>query len=322
MKLGIIVVYLVPEDNEQLLDLHLSQIEKNTDVPYVIYAGANRLAYRFREKLANQPKVKICELPETDLRGKFEHAFYLDRLVAEAVQDGASHICTLHLDSFPIRPAWATDLAALLVGNCVLVGFLRDDRYDRAPMTACMMFTREFYLSHRPTFLPSDEILASAEYHRYSKLWRNFGDSGVGYGFKIFSEGLVWIPLTRTDGGTGGHSFGIFGDVVFHLGGVVYLKRHGSGSRVLSPTRFTIALEQRLGRLLRTLIPRALWVRLRRQLPQKFVQDFSIGRMKNWESELAADPEGFLRSLRDGSITAHAGEIHMSGSASSGNQAK
>jgi hypothetical protein len=294
MKLGITVVYLVSEEDEGLLDLHLSQIEKNTEVPYRIYAAANRLAARFRNKLESQPKVKICELPETELRGSLEHAFYLDRL-------GATHVCTLHLDSFPVRPAWAMELAARLTGDCVLAGLLRDARYDRKPMTAFMMFTQEFYLSHRPTFLLSEKVLTSPEYHRYSKLWRNGADSGVGYGFKIFSEGLTWIALTRTDKGPGGHSFGIFGDVVFHLGGAVYVKQGDDATTAPPSIRLAIKVDRRLGHLLRAVVPRALWVRLSRPfLRSQFIRDFSIWRLRSRESELAADPDGFLQLLRTG----------------------
>jgi hypothetical protein len=37
MKLGIVTVYFVKGENKQLLDLHLSQIERYTDVLYTTY---------------------------------------------------------------------------------------------------------------------------------------------------------------------------------------------------------------------------------------------------------------------------------------------
>ena len=106
MKLGILVVYLVAEEDERLLEIHLSQIEKTTSVPFRIYAAANRLLPRLRERIENLPYVSIYEFPTTTLRGSHEHAYYLDRLAETAVADGASHICTLHVDSFPVCAGW------------------------------------------------------------------------------------------------------------------------------------------------------------------------------------------------------------------------
>jgi len=301
MKLAITVVYLVPEGSAELLDIHLSQIEKHTDVPYLIYAATNRLASRFRDKLKRRATVRICELPDTGLRGPDEHAFYQERLVAKAIEDGATHVCTLHLDSFPIRTGWAVDLAARLTGNCVLAGLVRDELFDRKPNTAFMLFTREFYLAHRPAFLLADEVFDSEPYREYSRLWRHEQASGVGYGFKMFLEGLTWIPLCRTDKGPGGHSFGIFGDVVFHLGGAVHVGGEARSPELQAPAnQLAVAFDRRLGRVIRALIPRKLWVRLVGLFPRRFLERFSVLRMKNRESELAADPDGFLQRLRTG----------------------
>src|ERR1700730_4179926 len=163
MKLGILVVYLVAEDNEQLLEMHLSQMEKNTRVPFCIYAAANRLQPRFRERIERLPYIKICPIPDTDLRGRDEHPYYLEWLVKAAVLDEATHICTFHVDSFPVQAGWAEEVAAKLCGDCVLVAIQRDKETDRKPVTEFMMFTREFYLAHRPTFRIAEHLNASAD---------------------------------------------------------------------------------------------------------------------------------------------------------------
>ena len=43
MKLGLAVVYLVRDDSEPLLRIHLGRIRRHTTVPYVIYGVPLRL---------------------------------------------------------------------------------------------------------------------------------------------------------------------------------------------------------------------------------------------------------------------------------------
>jgi hypothetical protein len=297
MKLGIVVVYLVADDDDKrLLELHLSRIEQNTPEPYVIYAAASRLAAPLRLWLARRPNVKICDFSATELRGSLEHSFYLDRLVAAAVGDGATHVSTLHLDSFPIRSGWATELAAKLRGRCVLSGLLRDPRYDCKPLTAFTLFTREFYLAHRPTFLLPPEVLDSPAYHRYAKACPHVADSGLGYGFKIFTENLSWLPLDRSDGDADGSGFGIFGDLLFHLGGAIYWPRTaGAKSPSLSIT-MTGCLEH-LGRLAEAMLSRVVWDRICRAAPWTLRREVGGIVMTARKARLLADPDAFLRHL-------------------------
>ena len=221
MRLGVVVVYLVSERNEKLLDLHLSQIEKHTQVPYVICGSANRLLPELRRKLEQHPKVKICECPTSDLRSSEEHAFYLDQLIRIALEDGVSHIAILHVDSFPIRSGWAKELAGKLSASCVLAAIMRDEDFDQKPLTACLFFHRDFYLKYRPTFLLSDEELSSPAYRRYRQEFNHLPDSGVGYGFKLYTEGLSWHPLSKSSEGRSVFG-GVYGDLIFHLGGAAW----------------------------------------------------------------------------------------------------
>ena len=67
MKLGIIVVYLVDEDNEKLLELHLKKIKENTTSPYTVYAGINMLLPQFVNKLKQYNFVKPYNVPKLHL---------------------------------------------------------------------------------------------------------------------------------------------------------------------------------------------------------------------------------------------------------------
>ena len=106
MQLGIVVVYQASMEHAELFNIHLNQIDRCTDVPYTIYAAANRSTPEIRALLADRPRVRICNCPSTDLRGLWEHSFYLEELVKTAVEDGVTHIAVLHMDSFPILPGW------------------------------------------------------------------------------------------------------------------------------------------------------------------------------------------------------------------------
>ncbi|MGA2211811.1 MAG: hypothetical protein ABSH31_00945 [Bryobacteraceae bacterium] len=310
MKLGILVVYLVAEEDERLLDIHLSQIEKTTSVPFRIYAAANRLQPRFREKIESLPYLSICQFPTTSLRGSAEHAYYLDRLVEVAVADGASFICTFHVDSFPVCSGWAEKITAELRGDCVLAGVERDGRKDKKPSTEFMLFTREFYLEHRPAFRLTENELASLEYQRYRMGCPHYyADSGVGYGFKIWARGLSWFPLQRVDRDrerdreyyvTGA----VYEDLIFHLGGTVQdrrLRQDLSSYKARAAMRL-LSMARALGT---AVVPSGLWRRINRVTTIQRVAESYWTRPRraleflDTRSALLADLEQLLRRLRD-----------------------
>jgi hypothetical protein len=296
MKLAIAAVYLaVDRLDERLLEVHLNQIEKNTSEPYLLYAAANRLPVALRQALARHPNVKVLDLPATGLRGNGENAFYLELLVETAIGEGATHVCTLHMDSFPVRPGWATKLAGQLTGDVVLAGMERDPYRDKKPLTAFLLFTREFYLAYRPTFSLPAESLGTPEYHRYAQSHPHIPDSGTGYGFTVFREGLSWYPLARTDRGPDGWGFGIFGNLIFHLGGAQWFPMQDALAQ-RRPNPWMPWLE-RLGRVASLVLPGGLRSRIGELAPWAWQQDLGSRRTANRKSALVASPEAFLRNL-------------------------
>jgi hypothetical protein len=312
MKLGILVVYLVAEEDERLLEIHLSQIEKTTSVPFRIYAAANRLLPRFREKIERLSYVSICQIPTTKLRDSFEHAHYLDRLVEIAVADGATFICTFHVDSFPVCAGWVEKIAAEMREDCVLAGVERDERKDRKPVTEFMIFTREFYVAHRPTFRLTESEMASSEYPKYLANCPHTPDSGLGYGFKLWSQGLSWFPLKRLHNDRAPSTGGLYGDLIFHLGGMV--RNRSARKDVTSPKISAAHLLSLFRAFGRAVVPSKLWRRFNRMNAiqrwaeahwarplrgRVFLETGDAVLFRETRDALLADPEEFLHRLRD-----------------------
>lgn len=296
MKLGIVVVYLVDGRNEKLLDLHLNRIEKETDVPFTIYASANRLQPEFRKKLDLHPRVKVCDIPTTPLRGAAEHSFYLDRLVRNAVAEEVTHVVVLHVDSFPVRSGWAVQLAEKLSGSCVLSAIMPDADHYHMPSTACLMFGRDFFLKYQPTFLLSETELASAAYKKYSQEFKHPStDSGVGYGFKVYAEGLSWYPLRRSRGEADYSYGGIYDELIFHLGGAAWVLKGNAVDKknIFRQPRF-VSFLSRVREAIRPLVPGSLKKYL--ALPvNRLIMKPMLERIR---TQLLEDPESYLNSLQ------------------------
>ena len=308
MKLGIVVVYLIKKENEGLLDLHLRQIERHTDVPYTIYGSVNRLLPEFRARVEHHPKVKICECPTTPLRSDEEQVFYLEHLVREAVEDGCSHIVALHVDSFPIRSRWAEVLAGKLSETCVFAA----PYYGN--YTACLFFQRDFYLKYQPTFRLSEAELSSEKYREFCKKFDHIPHAGVGYFFKAYSEGLDWHPLLESNKGNAHFVFisSIYDDLIFHLNAAAY-----SENEPVENTRFIRArkwgwryfwvhvlriillskIQQKLLGAKKLMIPRHLigqgWKHMGYPMFYKPIHWHEI-------KQLLEDPESYLNYLRTG----------------------
>jgi len=297
MRLGIAVVYMVLPGEEELIDLHLCQIERCTRVPFTLYAAANRLPTDLRDRLAAKPYVRVCSIPTTELRGSLEHAYYLERLIAKAIEDNATHVVTLHVDSFPIRSSWASELAAKLSYNYALAAIIRDELRDPKPMTACLFFPREFYVRYQPKLILPRKAMHSAVGRAYVRHLTAPNESGTGYGFLVFKENLQWFPLRRTNLREDHYYFGsIHEDLVFHLGSAVSESRGFPGAREhlwlrLVRQKMSVLLPRRTKKLLKVLIPQRILV------PESPAHRHAYSTVRE---ALIADPEGYLQYLQTG----------------------
>jgi hypothetical protein len=249
--------------------------------------------------------VRICDLPPTGAHGPAEHTHYLDLLLLEAVHDGATHIATLHVDSFPVRDGWAEDLAARLDSETPFAAAVRDGRVDIKPFTAAILARADFLERHRPTLLVSGEAMATRPYRRYRHAFPHHPDSGVGWGFTAWREGLDWLPLRRSNRGQDHTHFGtIHGDTFFHLGAASWVRKDFPGS--LAPTA-VLRWRARLVPAFRRLLPPAARERLKdaiaRRLPlldNERTYSANEEAFVSVKEGLLADPEGYLRFLRSG----------------------
>lgn len=306
MRLAIAVTYIVHEDHGALLDLHLARIARHTSVPWTIYGSVTRLHPRFRDVLERVPGARLFELPATEARGTAEHASYLEVLIARAIDDGATHVAILHVDSFPVVDGWAERLA----------GTIRDDVVFATAdcvTTACLLFPREFYLEHRPRLLGPAEGEEGEDWKRYLREVRPVQHSGIGYGFAAHRAGLRWYAMQqpRTKDRAAGPR--LFDEMIVHVEGALRLSDYKApagpllqrvGHRpaaLLADTGRTLIQRARrltpawLRPVVRRLVPRTVDERLFD--PQRRIQGSAMAADLE---RLLADPDAFLGSLGSG----------------------
>jgi hypothetical protein len=306
VKLGIVVVYYIKDENEALLKLHLAQIEKHTTVPYTIYASVNRLESRFLPILAGRKDLKICDCPTTELRSDNEQIYYLEHLIGEAIKDDATHIATLHVDSFPLRSDWVQTLADRLSDTCVFAV----PYYGN--YTSCLFFEAAFYRKHRPKFVLTHEEYSSKEYQRFCKRFAHIPHAGVGFFWKAYRENLIWFPLTESKKRSTRYVFhsNIYNDIIFHLNAAAWsenvpvdnmrcmdLRKWLFSYFWASIFRFILLtkIQQRALGLKRLIIPRKIISWGWRHIGNPF---FYKPVNRHERDRLLEDPEAYLKSLQ------------------------
>jgi hypothetical protein len=219
---------MISEENEQLLQVHLDFLARHTTVPYTIYAVVKSPTRpEIRKSLEQNPRIRIFNIPKPRSgvpaqQVSYEHSIYLRKLTDIAVEDDITHLAVLHADSFPIKP-WVEELAAKLNDKCPVAAIMRLEDHDRKPHCSGMFFSKAFYALYQPTFRLSPKIMDTELYRRYRESHNNeiIGDTGVGFGYRLWLENLNWCPLIRSNKVDDGTMGGIYGDLLYHLGGAV-----------------------------------------------------------------------------------------------------
>jgi hypothetical protein len=306
VKLGIVVVYLVSDRMGPLLDLHLRKIEECTDVPYTIYGSVNRLQSKYRRTLKRRPNVQLFEISpayeEAEESRKYvkgmpgraiatENGYYFDRLVDLALADGVTHLCTLHVDSFPVRPGWVGHLLETAGDSVPVVAMLRAENGDTMlPMPACLFCTREFVEATKPRFTITPETEALPDWPPFLERYGGEFDTGFGYAFALHRHGMRFAPLRRSNLHDDHYLFaGVYGDAVFHLGAAA---RVDAGARVVFRGAWRGEGQTREYAAARTDADR-----------QKVIEASHFENRRTFEriwEKLVRDPDAYIESLREG----------------------
>ncbi|MFM7061254.1 MAG: hypothetical protein ACKOZL_08735 [Actinomycetes bacterium] len=302
-RLGILVVYFLKDDEDiPLLTLHLDRIERHTKVPYTIYAVANRVTARARSIIGARPNVRICDVPTTPLRASREHGYYLDTLLPIALADGVSHICTLDVDSFPIDDRWIDVLLEAAPPSSGLAGILRAENGDVAlPHPSCIFAGRDFFDEHMPSFSPDSDY--TPEFRRFIRSTGQAADTGIRVGATLWNRRLAWGHLTRSNIRNPHYLIaGIYGGVVFHLGGAsrrVAFRRDFEHARTYRVTRAIEQIPTGHGLIRSIQLQLTRWMRGE---VEDLVVDYNRQMFAALSSYLVANPDDFLDYLRGAPI--------------------
>ncbi len=298
-NLAILVVYYLKDDEDlPLLELHLERVARHTKYPATIYATANRASPGARALLHAAPGLTLVDVPDTELRGSREHGYYLDRLWRHALETDATHISTLDVDAFPVRDDWVQSVAAQMPSESGFAAVSRLENGDsELPHPSCTFARREFYERFEPSFSPDSD--GTPEFRHFLHATGQSADTGIRLGYALWTAGIPWGRLVRTNVVNPHYLMaGIYGDAVFHLGGIGRGKLFREDFQHSTVHRLTRPLERlpvgggAAARMKRSVLHRARG-RKEQQLSAQNRATYSV--LRSW---LLSDPDGLLAYLR------------------------
>lgn len=302
MKLAICCVYLLDDEDGPLLDLHLRQIKRLTSVPYVIYGSVDRLQPQFREVLGARSDAEVFDFGGTSERGGREHSHYMTLLTNQALEEGATHVAHLHVDSFPVRGRWAEDLVEMLEPGDAYVGATMTELGETTrPRTFGTFVPREFYEQHGPIGTVMELDRSDPAYREYRAPFQ-VGDTSDAYAYVVQKHGLRWHALPRSNAVDDHYAMGgVYGDTFFHLGAAARARKGFTPKAVEGRETKGPSLVRRLAR---RFIPSGLRDRIPNSVrkvadPAHQKRSEESGRVyEQIRERLLSDPDGYLAYLR------------------------
>jgi hypothetical protein len=297
--LGILTVaYLKDDDDLPLLALHLDRVGRHRRVPTTTFVAAPRVSTAARAMLDARPDTVVCDLPSTDLVGSREHAHFLDALVPIALDAGVSHLCTLDVDSFPVRDDWLEVVTATIPDEGRLAGVCRLENGDTAlPHPSCIVARRDFFATDPPSFSPDSD--GTPGFREFRQATGQRADTGVRLGAQLWRAGEPWGRLLRTNVRDAHYLMGgIYADAVFHLGAAGRGKLFWRDTQQSVVHRVTRPVERvpvgtgSVARMKRRALTR---VRGKREAQLAAQNRAAYDVLRSW---LLSDPDGLLAYLR------------------------
>lgn len=239
-SLAVMSVYAGTALRHELVQLQLLQLRTNsTQIRWRLYAAMAGVTGEVEELLAGCADVKICDIPPTRATDNVEHGYYLNALAELAKRQDTTHICALDPDAFPVTADWFTVCSSYIRRGSALVAILRRENGDRwLSHPSFLFFARSFFTSHRPSFLPGrkamPENIAVSCWERL--VAEQIPDTGYAFAATAAMNGLPWTALLRSNSHNPHYLIGgIYGDIVFHLGGGARTRLVFRGDRARDP---------------------------------------------------------------------------------------
>ncbi len=165
------------------------------------------------------------------------------------------------------------------------------------PHPSCSLARRDFYERFDPSFSPDSD--GTAEFRRFLHSTGQSADTGIQLGYALWSAGIPWGRLVRTNAVNPHYLMaGIYGDAVFHLGGIGRGKlfredlRHSAVHRVTRPLERLPVGSGAPARVKRSVLQRA---RSKKEQELSATNRSTYTVLRSW---LLADPDGLLAYLR------------------------